>query len=530
MTPSPLSLRAFGRRFTVAFVITCVLLVALWVAAWHEVDAKVAKIRTVPFPKGLLVKGGNYLFIGSDTRAFVKNAADAQAFGSAETQTGQRSDTLMVAHIDPGGKTGVLVSFPRDLWVDIPDHGSNKINAAFSFGGPQLTVKTLEQDFDIPISHYLEVDFAGFRDIVNAIGTVPVYFPTPARDKYSGLMIAKKGCQNLNGDAALAYVRSRYYEYKQHGEWQYDPLSDLGRIRRQQYFIRTLAQAAIHSVVTHPFGASELADKSVAALTRDKALKTGDLQKLVRAFKSTDPNAFPMMTLPATNGYEDGQSVLLLDDAAAAPALARLRGVGGPKALPKIAPASVHVTVENGSGVAGAAGGALGQLGADGFTVAAPATDADRLRLRSHRGAVRAGRREEGPARARVPRRCGQGRAGLLRGQRRRRRRRARPRLQPRVGAGRVAGRPRRADRRPTSGRGRDHVDHRSARQPGRADARGGVLGAGGRSGGPVGDVRRTRAGGPEVGAASGRCHLTSPSWVPPERIVWRDALAPVDR
>jgi len=378
MTPSPLSLRAFGRRFTVAFVITCVLLVALWVAAWHEVDAKVAQIRTVPFPKGLLVKGGNYLFIGSDTRAFVKNAADAQAFGSAETQTGQRSDTLMVAHIDPGGKTGVLVSFPRDLWVDIPDHGSNKINAAFSFGGPQLTVKTLEQDFNIPISHYLEVDFAGFRDIVNAIGTVPVYFPTPARDKYSGLMIANKGCQNLNGDAALAYVRSRYYEYKQHGEWQYDPLSDLGRIRRQQYFIRTLAQAAIHSVVTHPFGASELADKSVAALTRDKALKTGDLRKLVRAFKSTDPNAFPMLTLPATNGYEDGQSVLLLDDAAAAPALARLRGEAGPKALPKIAPASVHVAVENGSGVAGAAGGALGQLGADGFAVAAPATDADR--------------------------------------------------------------------------------------------------------------------------------------------------------
>jgi LCP family protein required for cell wall assembly len=378
MTPSPLSLRAFGRRVAVACVITCVLLVALWVTAWHEVDAKVAQIRTVPFPQGMLTKGGNYLFIGSDSRAFVKNAAEANAFGSPETETGQRSDTLMVAHIDPGGKTGALVSFPRDLWVDIPDHGSNKINAAFAFGGPQLTVKTLKQDFDIPISHYLEVDFAGFRDIVNAIGTVPVYFPTPARDAYSGLSIAKKGCHHLNGDAALAYVRSRYYEYEKHGEWQYDPLSDLGRINRQQYFIRTLAQAAIQSIVTHPFGASELADKSVAALTRDKALKTGDLKKLVRAFKSTDPKAFPMMTLPATNGYEDGQSVLLLDDAAAAPALARLRGEGGPEALPKVAPASVHLTVENGSGVSGAAGGALDQLGSAGFTVAAPATDADR--------------------------------------------------------------------------------------------------------------------------------------------------------
>jgi LCP family protein required for cell wall assembly len=378
MTPSPLSLRAFGRRLLVAFVVTTLLVVAGWVTAWHEVDAKVAQIRTVPFPAGMLTEGGNYLFIGSDTRAFVKNAKEAEHFGSAESQTGQRSDTLMVAHIDPGGKTGVLVSFPRDLWVDIPDHGGNKINAAFAFGGPQLAVKTLKQAFDIPISHYLEVDFAGFRDIVNAIGTVPVYFPKPARDTYSGLLIGSHGCHKLNGDQALAYVRSRYYEYKQDGEWKSDPLSDLGRINRQQYFIRTLAQAAIQSVVSDPFGASELADKSVAALTRDKGLKTSDLQKLVRAFRSTDPKAFPMVTLPATNGYEGEQSVLLLDDAAAAPVLARLRGERGPDPLPDVAPASVRVTVENGSGEPGAAAGALGQLNTDGFKVAAPASDADR--------------------------------------------------------------------------------------------------------------------------------------------------------
>ena len=120
-----------------------------------------------------------------------------------------------------------------------------------------------------------------------------------------------------------------------------------------------------------------------------------------------------MMTLPATNGYSDGQSVLLLDDAAAAPALARLRGVGGPKALPKIAPASVHVTVENGSGVAGAAGGALGAARRRRLRGRRARHRRRPYRLRGHRGAVRAGRREEGPARARVPRRCGQGRAGL---------------------------------------------------------------------------------------------------------------------
>jgi hypothetical protein len=207
-----------------------------------------------------------------------------------------------------------------------------------------------------------------------------VYFPRPARDKYSGLTIASRGCHDLDGDQALAYVRSRYYEYKQDGEWRTDPLSDLGRINRQQYFIRTLAQTAIHSVVSNPLGASDLADKSVAALTRDKTLGTADLQKLVRAFRSTDPTAYPMVTLPATNGYMDGQSVLLLDAAKAAPILGRLRGEPAPEPekLPDVQPASVRVTVENGSGVSGAAAGALGQLNTDGFAVGAPASDADR--------------------------------------------------------------------------------------------------------------------------------------------------------
>jgi len=272
----------------------------------------------------------------------------------------------------------VLVSFPRDLWVNIPGHGDSKINAAFAYGGPQLAVKTIEQDFGVPISHYLEVDFAGFRDIVNAIGSVPIYFPTPARDKYSGLAVATKGCHNLNGDAALAYVRSRYYQYLSHGEWQYDPLSDLGRIKRQQYFIRTLAQAAIRSLVTHPLRANEVADKSVASLTRDKSLHTSDLLALVRAFRSTDPSAFPMFTLPANNGYRDNQSVLLLDEARAAPALARLRGQDAPGSIPKVSPTAVRVTVENGTGVSGAAGRALAQLQSRGFRAAAPATDADR--------------------------------------------------------------------------------------------------------------------------------------------------------
>jgi polyisoprenyl-teichoic acid--peptidoglycan teichoic acid transferase len=380
MTPAPLSLRAFGHRLLVALLICCVITAALGVAVLRAEDAKVADIQSANIPPSLLQEGGNYLIIGSDTRSFVNNATDASHFGSAASQSGQRSDTIMVAHIDPGKHTGVLVSFPRDLWVDIPGHGKSKINAAFAYGGPKLTIETLEQDFNIPISHYLEVDFAGFRDIVNAIGTVPIYFPTPARDHNSGLAIATPGCHNLNGNQALAYVRSRYYEYFAAGEWHQDPTSDLGRIQRQQYFIRSLSRAAIHSVLSHPLRVSSVVDKTVKSLVRDKTLSASDLRALVLAFRDTNPADFPMYTLPATGSFIDSQDVLLLDAAQAAPTLARLRGsVPASAPIPKIAPSTVRLTVENGSGASGAAGRALTALQADGFQVGAPASDADRL-------------------------------------------------------------------------------------------------------------------------------------------------------
>ncbi|MDQ1509986.1 MAG: hypothetical protein QOG50_1830 [Actinomycetota bacterium] len=380
MTASPLSLRAFVHRFFVALVIGVVVISAFVLGADLVANAKISQINRATIDPTLLTKGGNYLIIGSDSRAFIDSQKDAQHFGDKATQTGQRSDTIMVAHIDPGKRTGILVSFPRDLWVSIPGHGTAKINAAFAFGGPQLAIATIEQDFNIPISHYLEVDFAGFRDIVNAIGSVPIYFPTPARDTNTGLKVDAAGCQHLNGDAALAYVRSRYYQYQTaDGQWHFDPTSDIGRIHRQQYFMRSLAKAAIKAVFPNVTKLNDVFDKAVASLTSDENLGKSDLFKLVSALRNTDPNAFPMFTLPATNDSRDGQSVLILDQAQAAPTFARLRNAQkkvGP--VPKISPSTVRVTVQNGSGTAGAAGKARGDLGTDGFTLGAPATNADR--------------------------------------------------------------------------------------------------------------------------------------------------------
>ena len=215
------------------------------------------------------------------TRAFATDPNDQMQFGSGPSTGGQRSDTIMVLHTDPDADRALLVSFPRDLWVDIPGHGHAKINAAFN-AGPQRMIETIENDFDVPISHYLEVDFAGFRDIVDAIGSVPIYFPTPARDTNTGLKIDEAGCHNLTGEDALAYVRSRYYQYQTaDGEWHYDPTSDIGRIHRQQYFMRSLAKAAVKAVFPNVTKLNSVFDKAVASLTSDEGLGKSDLLKLV---------------------------------------------------------------------------------------------------------------------------------------------------------------------------------------------------------------------------------------------------------
>jgi LCP family protein required for cell wall assembly len=295
---------------------------AYWIAA-----RKVAQVPKVAIDPKLLKPGGNYLLIGSDSRAFVGNAKDSSEFGSASTQTGQRSDTIMLAHVEDSPGKSFLVSFPRDLWVDVPGIGHAKINAAFN-AGPQRVIQTIEQNFDVPISHYLEVDFAGFRKLVDAIGTVPIYFPAPARDAKTGLNITTAGCHQLNGDEALAFVRSRYYESFVDGKWQIDGTSDLGRIKRQQYFLRTIAREALHTAERAPWKAPKILDAMLANLQRDGKLGFSSFRAFAYAFHGGGAG-MKTYTLPTTPKYIDGQAALLLQDTAAAPLLAQLRGQHG---------------------------------------------------------------------------------------------------------------------------------------------------------------------------------------------------------
>jgi LCP family protein required for cell wall assembly len=381
-------LTLFARRVGVALVV-CVVLAAGGVAGaywfandkWDSVEN--APIRASFFTEEEDGEPANFLIIGSDSRAFVDNENEAERFGTEADEAGQRSDTLMVAHIDPDTDTGLVVSFPRDLLVEVPGRGRTRINAAFT-DSREKVIETLKTNFDIPIHHYLEVDFAGFRELVNAVGGVPIYFATPARDLFTGLRAPLPACYVLNGDQALSYVRSRHYEFitEKGGEWREDPYSDLGRIARQQYFIRSLAQVAIETAARHPFKANNILNKAFASLTKDAGLAFSDVKALARTLRETDPAIVEMVTLP--NLPSGDGATLVVDDAKAAPVLERLRSFGEPEepaptTVPEdVEPADVTVKVLNGSGVSGQARATLDALAAEGFQPVEPPADADR--------------------------------------------------------------------------------------------------------------------------------------------------------
>ena len=206
----------FFARVVISLVLTSVFVVSGVALVNRGINDRVHKIKRIagltvaPAPPG----GANYLIIGSDTRAFATDPGDQEAFGDPNdpNTSGQRSDTLMVAHVEPGPQQTFVVSFPRDLMVDVPGlPGKNRINSAYASGGAQAVIETLKANFDIDINHYLEVDFKTFQKIVDTIGSVRVFLPGQIRDQETGLATGPiTGCYALNGPMALAYVAAKH--------------------------------------------------------------------------------------------------------------------------------------------------------------------------------------------------------------------------------------------------------------------------------------------------------------------------------
>jgi LCP family protein required for cell wall assembly len=358
-------LRAFFGRYLISLVVTATLMVGGVLAVNKGINDRVQKIPRVQLALATSPPGGaNFLIIGSDTRAFVNNSAAASAFGDAQSQVGQRSDTIMVAHVEPGSQKTFVVSFPRDTMVNIPGHGRDRINAAYDLGGAQLLIDTLDANFAIKINHYVEVDFKSFQAVVDTIGAVKVWLPGRVRDEETGLNTPfGAGCYPLDGAAALAYVRSRSMQIydpngpiidPQTGEhWRLlDIRADLDRIPRQQLFIRKLAGLAISKSLSDPFLAVDLADNVLKYLTVDQSLGRSEINELIRAFRTVNVNdqtAIEMITLPVA-ADPNNPNVTLVPGDGSDEVIARLNTFSDttPKALP--APSQVSVKVVDATG------------------------------------------------------------------------------------------------------------------------------------------------------------------------------------
>lgn len=262
----------------------------------------------------------NYLLVGSDSRASA-DPTDPD-FKGIGTVGGQRSDTIMVMRFDPVTGAAALLSLPRDLWVSIAGTDTKaKINAAYA-KGPETLIETVKQNFSIPIHHYVEVDFQGFKRIVDALGGITVCFDTPVRDRNTGLYIDSAGCHELDGIAALQYVRSRRYQILTNGKWK-ETGDDRDRIKRQQEFLKAALDKAVSKAGSDPIAASALLGAATSSLKADPDL---NLAGLAGKFRAVSGGNLLTCTVPNTGTVISGQSALLINEAEAQPILDYFRG------------------------------------------------------------------------------------------------------------------------------------------------------------------------------------------------------------
>ncbi|MEO5899120.1 MAG: LCP family protein [Ilumatobacteraceae bacterium] len=264
----------------------------------------------------------NYLLVGSDSRADADpNSPDAGGIGTSADVTGSRSDTIMVLRLDKSNGTASLLSIPRDLWIAAD---TARINAAFNGGAAELVrTITTAKELTIPIQHYVEIDFSGFKGLVDALGGVEVCFEFATRDTNTGLNITEPGCPTLTGVEALAYARSRHYQQFKDGDWQEDGTSDLGRSTRQRDFVNRAIQAALTKIKADPFASGRLISAISSSLHVDAKL---DPLAAVDKLRSAVDGGLQTYSLPVVGKTIKGNAVLVLGEGAQA-VLDYFRGV-----------------------------------------------------------------------------------------------------------------------------------------------------------------------------------------------------------
>jgi LCP family protein required for cell wall assembly len=271
--------RRRGRRIGLVLGTVVILIIALVAGSYVWLDGKLNRSVTLPASTATSA-GENWLITGSDTRSGLsRTQKDALHVGS---DTDTNSDSLMLLHM--GGPTPVLISIPRDSYVPIPGHGSNKINAALGFGGPALLVQTVESVTGLKINHYMGIGFEGLVDVTNKVGGVNVCLKTAVHDQNSGVNLPA-GCQTLNGTQALEFVRDR------------DSFAsgDLQRIQDQREFLKALlSKATSPAVFLNPFRALPFGSSAASSISVDQGTHLYNLIRAGLALRNPETGTVPV--------------------------------------------------------------------------------------------------------------------------------------------------------------------------------------------------------------------------------------------
>jgi LCP family protein required for cell wall assembly len=298
--PRPPRRRRFGRKLLIFFIVLVVALGGVWL--WLDMSLnRVAALADYP-GRPAEAEGTNWLIVGSDSREDLSDEEKGElATGDA---AGKRTDTMMLLHIPDNDTKPTLVSLLRDSYVEIPDRGRNKLNAAYAFGGPALLARTVEVNTGLRLDHYVEVGLGGFADVVDAVGGVDMCIKQPIKDPLAGIDL-KAGCQELNGAQALGYVRTRA-----------TPRADLDRVIHQREFVGALTdKIASPGTILNPFKLVPVLANAPDAVTVDEGDHLHHLPSLAFAIGGASDGSTLSTTVPMGGSEStDVGSVILWDE------------------------------------------------------------------------------------------------------------------------------------------------------------------------------------------------------------------------
>jgi LCP family protein required for cell wall assembly len=262
-----------------------VVLLILVIGGYFYLDGKLHRSNVLVSYSGQPAAGAgtNWLITGSDSRQGLTRKQERK-YHTGIAVAGQRSDTILLLHIPGNGGPAVLLSLPRDSYVKIPGYGYNKLNAAYSFGGPKLLAETVQNATGLRIEHYMGIGFGGLVNVVNSVGGVTMCFKHPLHDAASGLHL-RKGCQTLSGGKALSFVRTRHQFASQ----------DLQREQNQRVFMKALlSKMTSPGVMFNPFAVVPAALGSVDTLTVDQGTHLNQLISVAFALRQPESTTVPI--------------------------------------------------------------------------------------------------------------------------------------------------------------------------------------------------------------------------------------------